>query len=180
MLCAVVVAGMLQTAGCSSPVADKPTVELQAARCALRGAAVAGPREAALCAEAFVAQQGYTTATVTDTSGLRAEFIEPGRNWSEVLAGRRGMLPSAATWVCPLSDAFLVIFPYLAGHPYAAPRLLQKGFGARAPVDTLRGPWARIVRISAALGDLKMRHSEFDDGEAVWRRNGGIEGGSLR
>jgi hypothetical protein len=107
-------------------------------------------------------------------------FIEPGRTPSEVFTTRRGMLPSAATWVCARSDGFLVVFPYQTGHPYAAPRSEIGGFEPGAPVDTLRGSFARVVRIRPDLGGIEMRHTEFVDSDAVWRSNGCIERGSLR
>ncbi len=177
---AVVLVGTLLLADCSSPAAEPPSVVLSGDRCALQGIVVPGPGEAALCAEAFVAKQGYTSAAVTDTVGLRAEFIEPGGSRVATLANRHGMLPSAATWVCRLDNAFQVVFPYLPSHPYAAPRFLAKGFDAGAPVDTLRGPWARLVRLKADLTGIEMRHSEFPSADSVWTRLGCVRRPALR
>ena len=176
----VVLVGTLLIADCSSPAAEPPSVALSGDRCILQTIVAPGAREAALCAEAFVTRQGYTSAAVTDTVGLYAEFIEPGESWVAVLANRHGMLPSAATWVCRLDSVFQVVFPYLPSHPYAAPRLLMKGFDAGARVDTLGGPWARLVRLKADLTGIEVRHSEFLITDSVWTRVGCVRRPALR
>ena len=168
------VLSLLAFQACARPArpASRPDVALHQDQCAVLTGSAANALAATICAEAFILRQGFTLAVVTDTSELRWGFIEPGANRRELLANRRGMLPPQAKWVCPMGRSFLIFFPYLGTHPYAAPRIMLKGAGA---VDTLRGPWGRIVTMTAfppVLKDVEIRHSELTDDSVAFRGHG--------
>jgi hypothetical protein len=104
------------------------------------------PRElvALLCAEAFVARNGYTDAPATgDTTQLAFESIEASQSAAQLLADRRNTLESRAYGLCPLGAAgpgLAVIFRYRA--------------------DTLR-PIGRAVTMTADLDSLRVQHRDF-------------------
>jgi hypothetical protein len=99
---------------------------------------------AILCAEAFVARNGYTDApAVSDTGQLAFESIELERSLTALLARRRSTLESNAYGVCPLGavgPGLTVVFRY---------------HGA-----TVRRT-GRAVTMTAGFDSLRVQHRDF-------------------
>jgi hypothetical protein len=144
------VAGFSIVTACGGGVArDDPDsgqlVRIDRVRC-LPSSRLESSREgvAILCAEAFVARNGYTDAPpVSDTTQLAFESIEWKRSLTALLAHRRNTLESSAYGVCPLGavgPGLAVVFRYRA--------------------DTVRST-GRAVTMTAGFDSLRVQHRDF-------------------
>jgi hypothetical protein len=141
--------GLCVVTGCGGDGRDDPRdgrlVRIDRVRC-LPSSRLESSREgvAILCAEAFVARNGYTDAPpVSDTTQLAFESIEFERSLTTLLAHRRNTLESNAYGVCPLGavgPGLAVVFRHLG--------------------DTVRRT-GRAVTMTAGFDSLRVQHRDF-------------------
>ena len=130
--------------GRSEASSASPSVSRDPRRCALPGMEALPADSAAIrCAEWFVARNGYTDVSVTDTLLLALESIEVAKPAAERIRGRAHSLAPRAALVCPGGKS---------GRGWTV--------GFLAPGDSV-GEQGRAVTMSGTFTDLRVEHVTF-------------------
>jgi hypothetical protein len=121
----------------------------------ISGAGLTQAAAAVLCAERFIARNGYTKEPpVGDPEQIASESIEWARNLEELLASRRGTLEPRAFGICDhgrSGPGYTVAFRYAR---------------ARTPGR------ARAVTMTPDLQGLRVEHADFRPEVLVRREHG--------